>query len=280
MNILVTGAHGFLGSYLLENYATEFNFIPWSVTKSGLDISGQDFDSIIHLASIVHQDKSIPDEEYFRVNVDNTLELAKQAKDKGAKSFLFLSTVKVYGEERDEAYTETSHCDPQDGYGKSKLKAEEELLKLSCENFKVIIIRSPLIYGPKPKANMKSLLGLVNKLPIIPLGGTNNKRTIVFIGNLCDMIIHSLKKNLTGVYLASDEYALSTTELVKKISSVVKKKRLILYIPLLQTMVKILAPGIHQRLFQSLWLDNTESLKKLDFRPKHSSDEGLKTLLD
>ncbi len=113
---------------------------------------------VFHLSALVHQMGGASVSEYERVNVAQTLELAQKAKKSGAKHFVFMSTVKIYGEETDSVYTESSECKAEDEYGKSKLKAERELLKLEDENFKVSIIRTPIVYGYGVKANIKSLV--------------------------------------------------------------------------------------------------------------------------
>ena len=143
-------------------------------------------------------------EEYEKVNVTQTLELAKKAKASGVKQFVFMSTVKVYGEEtnvglprsaRNDSYNENSLCRPEDEYGKSKLKAEQELLKLKDDNFKVSIVRTPIVYGYGVKANIKSLINLVHKVPVLPFGNIENKRSMVYIGNLCHLVDTIIEQN-------------------------------------------------------------------------------------
>lgn len=135
-------------------YKQKYNIRSFSFLKddiNNLDCSSVDI--VFHLAALVHQMGGASAEEYERVNVSQTLELAKRAKKAGVKQFIFMSTVKVYGEETNTKYSE---CYPEDEYGKSKLKAELELLKLEDENFKISIIRTPIVYGFGVKANIKN----------------------------------------------------------------------------------------------------------------------------
>ncbi len=167
MKLLLTGANGFVGSYFKNNYKKKYNINTFSFLNDNLeDLDLSNMDTIIHLSALVHQMGGASKEEYEKINVTNTTDLAKKAKVSGIKNFIFMSTIKVYGEEVNIAYTENSECKPQDDYGKSKLKAEVELLRLEDKNFKISIIRTPIVYGYGVKANIKNLINLVNKVPI------------------------------------------------------------------------------------------------------------------
>ncbi|MCK5293626.1 MAG: NAD-dependent epimerase/dehydratase family protein, partial [Arcobacteraceae bacterium] len=174
MNILLTGSNGFVGSYFKDSYIDKYNINKFSFLNDNFEeLNLSKINTIIHLSALVHQMGGASEEEYEKINVAQTLDLAKKAKESGVKHFVFMSTVKVYGEETDVAYTESSNCTPEDDYGKSKLKAEQELLGLSDEGlglsggFKVSIIRTPIIYGSGVKANIKNLINLVDKVPIL-----------------------------------------------------------------------------------------------------------------
>ena len=186
MKLLITGASGFVGSYFIDKYKDKYEIKTFSFLKDDFEsLDCSDVDVVFHLSALVHQMGGASAEEYEKVNVTQTLELAKKAKKSGAKHFIFMSTVKVYGEETNTKYTEKSECHPEDEYGKSKLKAEQELLGLSEEGlgdsdgFKVSIVRTPIVYGYGVKANIKSLVNLVKKVPILPFGNIQNKRSIM-----------------------------------------------------------------------------------------------------
>lgn len=280
MKILLTGSSGFVGSYFIDHYANKYNISTFSFMKDDLntlDIIG--IDAIVHLSALVHQMGGAEADEYHRVNVDNTLKLAQKAKKNGVGQFVFMSTVKVYGEETNNCYTENSVCAPEDEYGRSKLKAEEELSKLEDENFKVSIIRTPIVYGVGVKANIKNLINLVNKVPILPFAKIDNRRSMVYIGNLCHLIDTVIEKNSNGIFLASDDEPLSTTHLIELIAKELGKKIYLVQIPFFESLLKSSKPSFHKRLYGSLEVDNSQTKEKLDLINPFSIEEGIKYMI-
>jgi len=278
----ITGANSFVGrSYLKSSdnkYVDEISLIE----NKPEEIDFSSYDTIIHLAAIVHQSRKIPDSEYYRVNRDIAIDVAKRAKESGVKQFIFLSTVKVYGDFNAESgpWTETSECHPEDPYGKSKYEAEIELRKLEDENFTVSIIRTPLVYGKDVRANMLSIMKLVDKLPILPFGKVQNKRSFTYVKNLVGFIDRIIEKRASGVFLAMDSEPLSTTDLVKLIAKYLDKKRILIRIPKFLTgMSKNFIPNIFERLYGSFEMENSITLNKLDFQPEYSSEEGIKEMV-
>jgi UDP-glucose 4-epimerase len=219
-------------------------------------------------------------EEYERVNVTQTITLAKKAKESGVKQFVFMSTVKVYGEETDAKYTETSICKPEDEYGKSKLRAEKLLLELEDDNFKVSIIRTPIVYGYGVKANIKNLVSLVNKVSVLPFGGIENNRSMVYIGNLCHLVDVVIQQKQSGVFLASDDNPLSTSKLCELIAKNLEKKVYLVKIPFFETLLKLVKPSFHKRLYGSLEVDNTITKKKLNLKNPYSVEDGIRLMLN
>lgn len=279
MHILLTGAAGFVGSHFTR-YTTSHNIIPFSFHSSNIDalnLSG--IDTILHLAALVHQMNGADPEAYNRINSIRTLELAKKAKQDGVKQFVFMSTVKVYGEESDTVYTETTPCHPQDDYGKSKLQAEQELQKLSDATFVVSIIRTPIVYGAGVKANIKNLITLIQKIPVLPFGNTKNQRSMVYIGNLCALITHIIEHRNEGIFLASDDTSLSTSDLIRSIARALNKKLYLVDIPLFEYLLKLIKPSFHQRLFGNLLIDSTPTKEHLGFRNPYSTEEGIKNMI-
>lgn len=198
--LLITGSSGFIGSYFINKYKKDYHIKTFSFRNNDINsLDCSEIDVVVHLSALVHQMGGATIDEYEKINVIQTLKLANKAKQSGIKHFIFMSTVKVYGEETSNCYKQDTLCNPVDEYGVSKLKVENELLKLQDENFKVSIIRTPIVYGYGVKANIKSLVSLVNKVPILPLGKIKNSRTMIYIGNLCffiDEIIKQKKKVL------------------------------------------------------------------------------------
>ncbi len=280
MNLLITGANGFIGSYFIKKYTHKYNINKFSFRSnklSELDISNTD--TIIHLSAIVHQMGGASKEEYEKVNVTQTLKLAQKAKGSGVKHFIFMSTVKVYGEETKVAYCENSECNPQDEYGKSKLKAELELKKLEDDNFKVSIIRTPIVYGYGVKANIKNLINLVEKVSVLPFGGIENRRSMVYVGNLCHLIDVVIDKDKSGIFLSSDDEPLSTTRLIKLISEELDRRVYLIKVPFFETLLKVLKPSFHKRLYESLEINNEQTKKDLEFENLYSTEDGIRFMI-
>ncbi|QOY54058.1 NAD-dependent epimerase/dehydratase family protein [Candidatus Sulfurimonas marisnigri] len=301
MKLLLTGSNGFIGNYFVNKYAANYKIARFSFLNDDFkSIHVEDVDVVIHLAALVHQMGGATKEEYEKVNVTQTLELAKKAKEGGVKHFIFMSTVKVYGEETDIAYTENSICSPEDEYGKSKLKAEQELQKLEDDGFKVSIIRTPIVYGYGVKANIKNLVSLVQKVSVLPFGGIDNKRSMVYIGNLCHLIDavvrFQIKFGMTdvsgmasmngmasvdgmtgsGVFLASDDEAISTTKLIELIAKELDKKVYLIKIPFFETLLKLVKPSFHKRLYGSLVVDNRLTKDILEFKNLYTVEDGIR----
>ncbi|PHO10279.1 epimerase [Malaciobacter canalis] len=302
--LLITGSNGFVGSYFVNKYKKKYDIKLFSFRKDDLStLDCINIDVILHLSALVHQMGGASASEYERVNVTQTLELAKKVKKSGVKHFVFMSTVKVYGEETDSVYTENSECKAEDEYGKSKLKAERELLKLEDESFKVSIIRTPIVYGYGVKANIKSLVNLVNKVPILAFGKIENKRSMVYIGNLChlvDVVIGATevalpksdylgytalsasdevkcaaKAVLPSVFLASDDEPLSTSRLCELIAKSLNKKVYLIKVPFFESLLKLLKPSFHKRLYGSLEVDNSITKERLNLSNPYSVEEGI-----
>ncbi len=279
-NILLTGANGFIGSYFRNKYNTKYNMKSFSFLNDNFnELNLLDRDTVVHLSALVHQMGGASKVEYEKVNVTQTITLAKKAKESRVKHFIFMSSIKVYGEETDIAYNEKSACNPMDDYGKSKLKAELELKKLEDEYFTVSIIRTPIVYGYGVKANMKSLINLVNNIPILPFDKIDNRRSFVYIGNVAALIDTIIQKQKGGVFLASDDMTISTTGLIGLISKELGRKRYLIKIPFFEALVKILKPELHKRLYLNLEIDNTMTQKSLNFKNKYTLSEGIKYMI-
>jgi len=280
--ILLTGANGFVGSYFKSKYSDKYNIQTFSFLNDdfkSLHVEGVEV--IIHLSALVHQMGGATKEEY---DVTQTLDLAKKAKKSGIKHFIFMSSIKVYGEETDMAYSETTICKPKDEYGKSKLKAESELSKLENDVFKVSIIRTPIVYGYGVKANIKNLVNLVQKVPVLPFGNIQNKRSMVYVGNLCFFMDAIIEKRLSGIFLVADERAVSTTELIELIARALGKRVYLIRVPFFEGLLKLVKPSFHKRLFESLEVDNHDTLTKLFGEAKislpFSVEEGVKLMMN
>lgn len=278
MKILVTGASGFIGSNFIKNN------IDNQITSVDLllnDITSFNFkgnDVLLHCAAIVHQTKKIAEDEFFRVNSDLTYKVAQKAKSEGVKHFIFLSTVKVYGESNINKipWNELSECNPLDAYGKSKLDAEKRILPLQDKKFKISIIRSPLVYGAGVKANMFNLIKLVYSFPILPFGKINNKRNFVYVGNLISLINQIIRKGIPGMYIACDNENLSTTDLVIKLRKSLNKKNLLISMPnFSRKFISKAFPSYYDRLWGSLEVNPKSGWKRIQFAPPFAIEHGI-----
>ncbi len=278
--ILLTGATGFVGNYFINKYSEKYNIETFSFLKDNLEkLELNIFSTIIHLSALVHQMGGASKEEYERINVIQTLQLAQKAKDSGVKHFIFMSSVKVYGEETNVAYSESSVCHPQDEYGRSKLKAEITLQKLEDDNFKVSIIRTPIVYGYGVKANIKNLINLTKKVPLLPFSDIKNRRSMVYIGNLCHLTNILIEKEKKGIFLASDDEPLSTTKLIELIAKELDKKVYLIKVPLFGTLLKVLKPSFYKRLYGSLEVDNSKTKEILDLKNPYSVEDGIQFMI-
>ncbi|MFK2823424.1 NAD-dependent epimerase/dehydratase family protein [Arcobacter sp. YIC-80] len=278
--LLITGSSGFVGNYFINKYKDKYKIKIFSFLKDDINnLDCSDINIVFHLSALVHQMGGASKEEYEKVNVSQTLDLAKKAKKSGIKHFIFMSTVKVYGEETSDVYTENTICKPEDEYGKSKLKAEIELQKLENENFKISIIRTPIVYGYGVKANIKNLVNLTKKISILPFGEIENKRSMVYIGNLCHLVDEIITQQKSGVFLASDNEPLNTTSLIKLIAKSLDKKVYLIKIPFFETLLKIVKPSFHKRLYGSLEVDNSITKEKLGLKNPVSVEEGIEFMI-
>ena len=279
INILLTGSSGFIGSSFIKEYHSQMKINSFSFLKDSLNsLKLNGIDCIVHSGALVHQMNKEPSyEEFYESNVNQTLQLAIKAKKNNVRQFIFISTVKVFGEESNEIYNENSPTKPKDNYGITKKIAEEKLMNLEDKNFKVAILRLPLVFGPGVKANFRSLINLVKKFKILPLGSINNKRSLVFVGNVGQYIFQIIKLNVRGIFIANENENFSTSELIHQIANALDKKVILFSFPLLNQSLKIFKPKYYQRLFKSFEIDNSLSKKTLKIKEnKFSCNQSFK----
>jgi len=305
--LLVTGGSGFVGSALCEklaanfpvrisvrdksmfNYLENVNFVEaslssdqdWMNALSGVSV-------VLHCAARVHVMKeniADPLTEFRRVNTDGTIQLARQASRAGVRRFIFLSSIKVNGDitQLGHQFTADQIPVPGDSYGISKHEAEIRLMELSEETgMEVVIIRSPLVYGPGVKANFLSMMNWLQRGIPLPFGSvTKNRRSFVFIDNLVSMIVtcinHPAAANQT--FLVSDDEDLSTAELLERMALALGRPSKLITVPtaLIVLGAKLIGrPDISQRLCGSLQVDIRKTKDLLGWSPPVSVDEGLR----
>ena len=278
MRILLTGADGFIGTNLQKFSSCET--VPFSFSRGDIDaIDFAGIDAVVHLAALVHRMDPPQESEYFRINCDRSVALAEKAKAAGVKLFVFMSTVKVYGEESDLPYTEESPCCPIDPYGSSKLRAEQMLRSLEDNAFKVAVVRAPLVYGEGVKANMLNLIRLVERLPFLPFGSVNNMRSMVYVGNLAHLVTEIIRQHKSGVFLAADDEPVSTARLSGCIARAMGKKARLIPCPPLKSLLRIFKPALYRRLYSNLYVDNRKTVETLRLKNPYSFDDGIKKMV-
>jgi len=309
LKVAVSGSTGFVGSYLLESLYG-FDCIAIGRRKPrGLDSShffdasigvNTDYsaaltnvDVIIHCAARVHVMNDLaenPLEAFREVNTFGTLNLAQQAAESGAKRFIYISSIKVNGEETqlDHPFTAFDQRSPEDAYGQSKSEAEEQLLKLANETgMEVVIIRPPLVYGPGVKANFASLMKLVSKGVPLPFGLIkSNRRSLVSVINLVDLVVTCINhpKAANQVFLVSDNHDLSTAEMVWLMANGLGVGSRMLPVPtfffsLLGRLFK--KEDVINRLIGNLQVDITHTKQQLGWQPPQKVEDAFReTALD
>ena len=301
MKTLITGASGFVGAAVYSRLMSEsLDTLPVyrNDHHSGLaigDINGStDWSSalsnithVIHTAARVHiMKESVTDplEAFRKVNTEGTLNLARQAAEAGVTRFIFISSIKVNGEQTKAgmAFSEEDVSAPDDPYAISKHETEIGLRNLAAETgLEIVVIRPPLVYGPGVKANFLSLMKLVRIGIPLPLGGIDNRRSMVFLDNLVDFIStclhHPKAKNQT--FLVSDGEDLSVTQLLRQLASAMNMPSRLIHVPSTWLQLGLSLVGkksIADRLCGSLQVNITKAQVQLGWSPKSSVDEGIK----
>ena len=275
-NILVTGSSGYLGSEFVDLYKNLYEFSTFSLLKSSINTLKLDnINCVLHCAALVHQTKDLDYEDYHKVNVAYTLDLAKKAKLKGVSHFVFISTIAVYDSSLKEL-NEMTNKKPSTLYGRSKLEAEVLLNELNDKDFKVSIIRSPMIYGKNSPGNILKLKKIVDKFLVIPLGGIENKRNFVFIKNLCFSINHIIREEVEGAFLICDNETISTSKLVTLLAQNSKRKKYIIRFPFFKSLLCLLKPNIHSKLYNDLVVNNIMTQQILKYKNPYTFEQGIK----
>lgn len=260
--ILITGANSYIGTSF-EKYLAQWPEQYQVDTVDMIDGTWREksfagYDCVYHVAGIAHSDsgKISPEKAklYYAVNTDLTVETAKKAKTEGVKQFIFMSSAIVYGESapigKRKVITRDSPVSPANSYGDSKVQAENGILPLSDNSFKVVILRPPMVYGPGSKGNYPVLSKLARKMPLFPK--VDNQRSMLYIDNLMEFVRLMVDNEEQGIFWPQNAEYSNTTELVKLIAQAHDKR--IVTIPGFTWALKLLShcTGLVNKAFGSL----------------------------
>ncbi|QFS87722.1 MULTISPECIES: UDP-glucose 4-epimerase family protein [unclassified Marinobacter] len=306
--ILLTGATGFIGGRLLNALSNDSRFFVTCVLReqrpgfgcckvvlnsmsaeSDWSSSVEDGQVVIHAAARAHvlRDSSTdPLAEFRKVNVEGTLNLARQAAQAGARRFVFISSIGVNGTGNSVPFRECDEPNPTEPYALSKWEAEQGLWEVEkATGMEVVIIRPPLVYGPNAPGNFGSLVNWVGKGLPLPLGAINNSRTLVALDNLVDLIVTVIDHPgaANQVFLAGDGEDISTTELLRGVGNAMGKPARLIPVPAGMLMFGAALLGrkaVAQRVLGSLQVDISKARNLLGWEPPLSVEEGLRRCFD
>lgn len=300
--VLVTGANGFIGQALCAGIRKKgMAFRPVVRTNNDTDsgicapknidpttdwrVALESIHTVVHLAGrvhMVHESSRDPLRDYRLANVDATLNLAGQAAKAGVRRFIYLSSIKVNGESTTvRPFSESDAPAPADPYGISKLEAEQGLRELSQETgLEVVIIRPPLVYGPRVKANFLQLMRWVHRGIPLPLASVDNRRSMIFVDNLVDFILHCIAhKGAPGrTFLVSDDHDVSIAELVQRLSLTMGRAPKLFPVPpgMLMALSRVIGiASVTERLLNSLQVDVEQTKSVLNWFPPYSFACGI-----
>lgn len=313
VRVLVTGAAGFVGSALLPTLMLDSSRQivatvrdratsrqPMATTAGHTSIAVGDIgpatdwcaalsgvDAVVHLAARVHVMRDTAHDswaQFQRVNVDATVNLARQAAASGTRRFVYLSSVKVNGESTPPGrpFRASDEAAPRDAYGRSKQQAELALQALASDSgMHVVSIRPPLVYGPGVRANFLRLLATIERGLPLPLGAVCNARSMVSVWNLCDLIRTAIDAPCltASVLMVSDGEDLSTPQLIRRIAGFMGRPSRLLRLPVpVLRAVGRLAGKTDQvsRLCDSLTVDIAPTQRELQWTPPMSVDDALR----
>ena len=305
--VFVTGATGFVGHFLCNRLlalnlgvcgtllqSENASLLVAEVEPVTVDPLGEDtqwlhalkgVDTIIHLAARVHimDDPSAdPLTEFRKVNAEGTAQLAREAAKAGVKRLVFVSSIKVNGEENSTAYLPDSQTNPSDPYGISKWEAEQALRKIEAETgLEVVIVRPTLVYGPGVKANFLNMMKIINRGFPLPLASISNKRSLIYIGNLVDALATCATHPAAAgqIFLVSDGEDVSTPELIRRTASALGLPARLFPVPssIIHLAGKLIGKSSAiNRLTGSLTIDGSMIRMQLGWKPPFTMEEGLR----
>lgn len=278
--ILITGKNSYIGvnfKHYLEKYPDDYQIEELDLlNEKWNENSFKNYDVVYHVAGLAH---STPDESqkelYYQVNTDLTFEVAKKAKEAKVKQFIFMSSIIVYGSGeigKERIIKRDTQLNPDNFYGDSKKQAEIKIKTLSDENFKIVILRPPMIYGPGSKGNYPILAKFAKKMPIFPT--LQNKRSMLYIGNLLEFVKLMIDNEEQGIFLPQNKEYVSSVKLVREIAKVNNHK--ICFIPIFNPILRLLNKQVYvNKVFGNMVIDKELSCYKYDYN-QYSFEESIR----
>ena len=263
--VLITGANSYIGDaveeYLSEepnNYQVDIkDTIGWEPKAEDF----QDYDVVFNVAGIAHRKETKENQHlYYDINRDLVIKIANNAKAGGVKQFILLSSMSVYGLTVGRITKETP-INPKNAYGKSKAEADETIEKIEDENFKFACLRPPMVYGKGCKGNYQTLRKFALKSPIFPK--YFNKRSMVFIGNLCEFVKEIIDQERTGVFFPQNEDYVNTSNMVYLIAK--NHGKCIKMTRGFNWMIKLAPMNIVKKVFGDLIYESVDRVNKYSF---------------
>ncbi|TKJ84602.1 NAD-dependent dehydratase [Pseudomonas koreensis] len=309
LQVLVTGATGLVGEAVVFRLLLDKRYTPVAAVRATTRLSGlcrivpfdlelptgmpelRGIDVIVHCAARVHvmNEKGADGLAAFRkINVEGTVRLAQRAAECGVKRFIFISSIKVNGEgtPRNKTFKATDLPAPVDAYGISKREAEDAIRQV-CEEtgMELVVIRPPLVYGPGVKANFLSMVRWLDRGIPLPLGAIDNRRSLVAIGNLTDLVLTCIDHPAAAgeIFLVSDGEDLSTTQLLRRTALALGNSAKLVPVPagLLQAAASMVGKsGIAERLCGNLQVDIQRTCELLGWRPPINTEKALRQTVE
>ena len=300
-SFLVTGASGFVGRALTQHLGVQAgtrvvcaarSHIPCPAPnmvyfQCGDELDTQDWRPALNGVKVVihlmRDTAASPADEFRRVNVQGSINVARQAADAGVRRFIFISSLKVNGEQTlpGHPFQATDAANPQDPYGISKHEAEQALLAMGRETgMEIVILRPPLIYGPGVRANFERLMRLVQRGVPLPFGAVHNARSMVALENFVDLIaLSTWHAQAPGkIFLVSDDHDVSIAQLLRMLASGMKKHIWLIPIPpsLIVALARLAGRSMDaSRLLDSLQVDISETKRTLNWQPPHTMQDAI-----
>lgn len=248
--ILITGKESYIGTNFekwVNNWSNQYDVEKISVRNDGWkqkDFSK--YDVVLHVAGIAHVSADPKMEEmYYKINRDLAINIAEKAKKENVKQFIFMSSMIIYGADgklgESKIITAETEPSPVDFYGRSKLEADLAIQKMNSNNFKTVMVRTPMVYGPNCRGNFPRLKTLAEKSPIFP--EISNERSMIFIDNLCEFLKIVIDKELSGIFFPQNKEYVSTKDIINLMAINMNKK--VHFIKTFNPVIKIMSKKIN-----------------------------------